>query len=317
MTPQEMIDIAFRGLDDAELQRAEKVIAKDPELTATLERIDRKLELLLDDGDEFEPPAGLAQRTLAHVASYRPRRSILEYVPVTVPFRWADVAVAASIFIAGLVTLLPAVHRSKLQNDQALCTFNLGQLGRGLANYASAHGYYPYPPRDCPIPYAGIYKVMLNDSGHLGNPALLDCPCNGHEKDQRPLPDYETLCQMEKRDPERFRFLLKGDYAYHLGYRYKSGQPGPIPARLTSLMPLLADRPGHDERTILPGNSPNHGGVGQNVLFKDGHVGFFSTRRLSPHDNDMFLNDEMRPEPGLTSDDAVLAPGQIPFFDGR
>ena len=52
---------------------------------------------------------------------------------------------------------------------------------------------------------------------------------------------------------------------------------------------------------------------GQNVLFTDLHVGWHNTRRLGPHDQDMFLNNEQQPGPGLGVLDAVLLPSVFPF----
>ena len=49
--------------------------------------------------------------------------------------------------------------------------------------------------------------------------------------------------------------------------------------------PILADRPPAQGW----GNSPNHGGTGQNVLFVGGNVGFFTTRTVGPE------NDEIGP----------------------
>jgi hypothetical protein len=318
MTPQEMIDHAFGAIEESRRVQIELEIASDPSLGEELNRLHRNIDRLLDDGQTYEPPADLAERTMAFVSANRNRRSIIDLVPVTVPFRWADVAVAAGIFLAGLVTLLPAVHRSKIQTDQAICSFNLGQLGQGLATYSTTHGYYPYPPPDSPIPYAGIFKVMLHDSGHLWDPSVLDCPSNGRMNKSGQMPDYPTLCAMQDTDRAQFRKLLGGDYAYHLGYRERTGPPGPIPARLKARIALLADRPGHDDSgTILPGNSPNHGGLGQNVLFSDGHVGWHDSRSLGPSDHDMYLNALNRAEPGIGLYDAVLAPGVVPFFDGR
>jgi prepilin-type processing-associated H-X9-DG protein len=317
-----MIDYAFGALDDTRRAQFEIEVSSDPQLAAKLDRLNRNLNALVDDGETYEPPADLAERTLVYVRSARPRRSLIDLVPVSVPFRWADVAVAAGIFLAGLVTLLPAVHRSRIQTDQAVCSFNLFQLGQGLASYSTVHGCYPYPPPDSPIPYAGIFKVMLHDAGHLWDPAVLDCPSNGRGPllGGLPLPDYKTLCSMQDQDPKQFRRLLCGDYAYHLGYRHpeNSGHPGPIPARLKERVALLADGPSHDDRgNILAGNSPNHAGLGQNVLFSDGHVGWYDSRSLGPNDSDMFLNAERRAEPGVSLFDAVLAPGVVPFFDGR
>jgi prepilin-type processing-associated H-X9-DG protein len=321
MTPQEMIDYTFGGLDELRQGELEVEIAADPLLAAKLDHLNRGIESLLDDGDKWAPPSGLASRTMARIASQRPRRSFLDLVPVRVPFRWADVAVAAGIFVAGLVTLLPAVHRSQMQTDQTVCSFNLAQLGQGLATYASIHGNYPYPPPNSPIPYAGIFKVMLNDGGHLRDAKTLDCPSNGTQHPQTPLPNYTALCDLRERDPALFRHLINGDYAYHLGFRQPelTGRPGPIvPAMLKARVALLADSPPHDDSGhIFQGNSPNHGGQGQNVLFTDGHVGWFPTRSLGPHDIDMFLNQFERAEPGIGPNDAVLAPGNVRFYDAE
>jgi prepilin-type processing-associated H-X9-DG protein len=111
--------------------------------------------------------------------------------------------------------------------------------------------------------------------------------------------------------------MVGWDYAYHIGYGRGTARPAPTIAELSASIPILADRPGHDgSHRILEGNSPNHGGRGQNVLYTDGHVRWHHTRSLGPHDADMFLNARQLPGPGIHEFDATLAPG--PFrFDGR
>jgi prepilin-type processing-associated H-X9-DG protein len=319
MSPHELLDYAIGGLDadDPRREQIEREIATDPVLAARAARLRRRLDDLLGDGEEIEPPPGLARRTLALADQYRTRRrSILDFLPAAVPFRWADVAVAAGIFLAALVTLVPAVNRAKLQTDQAACAFNLRQLGMALSSYSSTHGTLPYPAPDCPIPYAGLFKVMLHDGGHLRDPSALDCPCNGPLHRTVALPDFKTLCALHEKDPSQCKRLLGGDYAYHLGVKKPSGELAPVPA--DTVLPVLADRPDYDSRgSILVGNSPNHAGLGQNVLYTDGHVEWHPTRWLGPHDHDLFLNEEDKPEPGITPLDAVLAPGLFPVFDGR
>ena len=319
MNAPDMLDYALRQLDGPAAEQANREVASDPELAVRLERLRQRIDWLLDDGETFEPPSGLAARTAALVAQQRHRRkSILEFVPVKVPFRWADLAVAAGIFIAGLLTLLPAVHRSKERMAQAGCGFNLQQLGIGLAQYAGTHHYYPYANSDCPAAHAGTFAAMLRDAGLLNDLSALDCPCNGTCRaiDDCPLPDHKALAALNLNDPGAYRKLLCWDYAYNVGYRRESGKPGPIAhhAALSSAVPLLADQPSHvaDQR-ILPGNSPNHGGRGQNVLFSDLHVRWHNTRRLGPHDADMFLNDDRLPAPGSRLMDAALLPSLFPF----
>jgi len=319
MNAQNMLDYALRQCEGPAQEQAEWEAAHDPELAASLERLSRAIDLLLDDGEPSGPPGGLAERTVAFVTEHRRRRkTILDFVPVKVPFRWADLAVAAGIFVAGLLTLLPAVHRSKDRMAQAGCGFNLQQLGIGLAQYAGTHHYYPYATPDCPAAHAGTFAAMLRDSGQLDNLSALDCPANGscREIDDCPLPEHQKLAAMKVNDPETYRKLLCWDYAYNVGYRRESGTPGPIAegAALTATVPLLADQPDHvADETILAGNSLNHGGRGQNVLFSDLHVRWHNTRRIGPNDEDMFLNDDQLPGPGSRLMDAALLPSLFPF----
>src|SRR5262245_7646258 len=112
MSPEEMLDYTLGVVDDPRREQLEREVAGDPALSERVERLRHGLDRLLDDGEVFETPPDLVVRTVTLVATYRPRRAILDFVPVTVPFRWADLAVAAGIFLAGLITLLPAVHRS-------------------------------------------------------------------------------------------------------------------------------------------------------------------------------------------------------------
>ena len=159
---------------------------------------------------------------------------------------------------------------------------------------------------------------MLNDAGLISEVATLDCPADGHEDAPGELPTFERLCENESKAPLSSPCLHRMDYAYHLGYRRPSGESGPLTAplgvHLQTVTPLLADQPSHDSHgLILPGNSPNHGGRGQNVLFADGSVRWHSGRRVSPVDADLYLNNLDKSAPGVNSHDAVLAPGMVSF----
>ena len=147
MKADEMIDYVLGQVEGAERQRLEQALRAGGEPAARVERLRRAIQQLVDDGTPFEHPPELARRTIAFVARNRRRPlTLLEYVPVRVPFRWADFAVAASIFIAGTLTLLPAIQRSRERMNQAGCVFNLQSLGNSLAQYASLHPFLPYPP---------------------------------------------------------------------------------------------------------------------------------------------------------------------------
>jgi hypothetical protein len=312
MNPDQMIDYVLGRLEGHERERLEQRLQVDTDAAARADRLGQCLTLLLDDGRQnLAPPSGLARRTLALVAESRSKpRSILEYVPTRVPFRRADLAVAASIFLAGFLTLLPAVHRSRERMSQAGCVFNLQQIGHSLAQYASLHPFYPYPPAAEPDAPVGTFAAVLHDAGLLRDLSVLNCPCNSHGKNRpRDLPSAEQLMRLRKLDPDRYRDLLCWDYAYNAGYRHPSGRPGPVESRLPMAIPVVADAPSHDNYVrILAGNSPNHGRRGQNVLFSDGSVRWLPTRRVGPHDADLYLNKLSEIGPGMDEHDAVLLP---------
>lgn len=316
MNSTEMLDYALGGLDGPAHEQAERVLASDPITAETVASLTRAIHALCNDGESYAPPPGLARRTVQFAAhASRRKRSILDFVPVAVPFRWADVAVAAGILVAGLLTLMPAVQRSKIRMEQAGCGYNLQQLGRALWQYGSQHHHYPFGPEHNQNAPTGSFVALLRDSGLLTDLATLNCPCTGPETRTTRLPDFSTVCELHQTDPKRCGELLAFlDYAYNVGYRHKSGRVEPINAIHSGKMPLLADQPAYQQlRLIRPGNSPNHGGRGQNVLYSDLHVGWHNTRRLGPNDPDMFLNHRQEPAPGVEPDDAALLPGVFPF----
>lgn len=317
MNANDMLDYALGQLEGQALLEAEQALAADPATAETVRRLTSKVHWLLDDDQEFATPPDLAERTMLFVADHtRRKRTILDFVPVSVPFRWADVAVAAGILLAGLLTLLPAVQRSRDRMEQAGCGYNLQQLGRALWQYGSRHHHYPFCPEENPRAPVGAFVAMLHDGGWLGNEELdrLDCPCNGPQRKHDPLPDFNTVCQLHDTNPMAASYAIGSDYAYNVGYHHATlGRVVPIAAVHEANVPLLADQPPQhaNYRTMLTGNSPNHGGRGQNVLYSDLHIGWHNTRRLGPHDADMYTNQAHKVGPGLNARDASLLPSMM------
>jgi hypothetical protein len=293
MKPDVLLDYALGQLDGPEKDLVEAELARDPAMASEVDRLGLALHLMLDDGQESEPPAALAFRTVAFVADRTSKRAILDFVPARVPFRWADVAVAAGILMAGLLTLLPAMNATRNKVNQMGCGFNLQQLGASLANYAIRHNHYPDVCSKGTDAHVGHYALALKDDNLLRDLRSLHCPCSGKCPVMvGPLPETHHI-----------------DYAYNVGYcSNASGLPEPARLSLPAVIPLLADQPPHANGAILDGNSPNHGFRGQNVLFSDLHIQWFATRRISPQDRDLFLNERDRPEPGVNLHDSTLVP---------
>lgn len=315
MNPNDMLDYALGQLEGPALEQAERDLALDADLAARVGRLSDAVGRLCDDGRAYEPPPDLAQRACLLVAQARDRRrNILDFVPTQVPFRWSDVAVAAGVLLAGVLTLFPAVYRSREKMTQAGCISNLQKVGQALWLYGNSHRHYPFGPEQSSEAHAGSFAAMLHDEGFLDDVTVLDCPSNGPCHHRTPLPRFAELILIQRNDPDRLREALCWDYAYNISYRHRTGRVEPIENIRSPRVPLLADQPDHESfRLIRDGNSPNHGGRGQNVLYSDLHVGWHNTRRLSPADDDMFLNAEQQLAPGLNEEDFVLTPALVPF----
>jgi hypothetical protein len=310
MNAQEMLDYVFHQMDERSCDLAEHAIEADPALGDRLSRLRRSISLLVDDGEAYAPPPGLAARTVARVERRKSRPQVQDLIPVKAPFRMADFAVAATVFFAAVFTLSVPILKSRAQMDQAACAFNLGKLGVSLANYRNTHGGYPLVPVSHP---AGSYAVMLQDSRTLSDPGVLVCPTCSKVKSPSSLPDYENFCRMVKDSPNACRELLDGHYAYNVGYESPSGDGTIMPAETGSGRPIASDAPAFSpDGTILEGNSPNHGGHGQNVLHCDGRVSFRTRRWVSNRDQDLFLNERQHAGPGVHKDDSALVPSILP-----
>jgi hypothetical protein len=68
-------------------------------------------------------------------------------------------------------------------------------------------------------------------------------------------------------------------------------------------LPILADRPPQGGG---PGNSPNHGGCGQNILLVNGQVRYITTRAAGIDGDDIYTNRRNQVGAGLDRWDTVL-----------
>lgn len=318
MNAQDLLDESFGQLDPTRLAALDRACDADPKLSRQREAVRRAVAAMVDDGDDLEPPPGLASRTLALVAKHAEgdRARILEFPPPSSRVRWTDVAVAAVVLVASLLSIVPPIRVSQLKTAQLGCIDNLRQIGLALSQYATAHNVYPFVSPESPGSYVGSMQVLLHDSGFLPKTDPLDCPSGGCPTPPSHLPPFATLCAREYRQPGALKEAVHGDYAFNQGYRDGQGHLTAIPATVPDGYPLVADQPSYVDgptETILEGNSPNHGGRGQNVAFASGHVQFRRNRWLSRQDTDLYLNQDDRLAPGLHEADAVVTPAVYRF----
>lgn len=307
---------------DAETQReVEASLWKSPELRTRLQLLERSLAPLDADREAPEPGAGLVLSTLARIAEFQcrklpdappPPRS--QPVPVSRPWlRRADMLVAALLLIVlGGIGTPFLLHLWRDYHGRAECRNNLMLIWQGLQTYCDSHeGNYPRIEAEGPRSAAGIFVPMLGDSGMLSPDFSVACPAQERRRpQQRSVRDMEELYQS---NPEAFRFearQLAGGYAYTLGYRdalggYHGLNCKAVDSGNLKLLPIVADR----LDTLKQLNSANHGGIGQNVLYLDGHVEWRSNRNAGIGGDDIFVNWDNQVLAGKSREDSVLGSG--------
>jgi prepilin-type processing-associated H-X9-DG protein len=310
---QNLIGYLLDALEPDERAQVEVYLKAHPEARARLEALRQSLARLEADRDELEPPPGLAERTLAHVAGGaeglpRAPRPVGRFGgPGRRGWRRADLLVAASLLLVAAGLAVSGLFRLRESHDVLACQNNLREFFRGLSAYSDQHqGNFPdvanaaRPPRNV----AGLVVPILTSAGALPADASVRCPAFGAPV--APSVTFEQVLGMSDEEFDRASARLGYCYAYSLGYRDAAGQyhgPRADPDRPVTQTPLMSDRPPVD---LSLGNSPNHGGRGQNVLFMDGHVRFCTSRAVGVGGDDIFVNRANEVAAGLDADDAVL-----------
>jgi prepilin-type processing-associated H-X9-DG protein len=315
---ENLIGYLLRALDADEQREVEKYLREHPEAQKRLDQLRYQVDLLARDADEGEAPEGLWVGTLARVAEHKCRTTLPAAPPAVSrsgggdrPNWWrrADVLVAAALLI--LVGGLGAVWLAHAQRDQHRieCENNLHRFDEALEAYAETHnGRFPWVGAEPPKNFAGSFVPALNEARAM--PPGLSVSCPGEPPRSPSAITFDILAQMSRDEPEKFKTVtrdLAGCYAYSLGYREPGGAAlYGLTRSMDGRLPLMADAPSCDGSTeVRPGNSANHGGKGQNVLFIDGHVEFRTTRAVGV-DDDIYLNAEHKVAAGHGPQDTVL-----------
>ncbi|HEX5269654.1 MAG TPA: hypothetical protein VFW33_04160 [Gemmataceae bacterium] len=323
---ENLIGYLLKALDADEEREVEKYLREHPEAQRRLDQLRLGLGVLARDADEDDAPEGLWVKTLARVAEHKCRVALPAAPPAAArsgaggrPSWWrrADVLVAAVLLV--VVGGLGAVWLGRAHGgrDVVACANNLHNFDVALEAYADLHnGQFPWVGAEAPKNFAGIFVPALTESKAMKTGLSVSCPGDP----PRPPSDitFHELGEISREDPERFKKLtrdLAGCYAYSLGYRDPGGAGlYGLTKSMDGHLPLMADAPscggGND---VLAGNSTNHGGKGQNVLFIDGHVEFRTTRSVGT-DDDIYLNSEHKVAAGRGPRDAVLGRSDaVPF----
>jgi hypothetical protein len=297
-------------------RQVEQYLVDHPHARPHLEQLKRTLDLLAMDMEIEGPPLNLRFQTLARIAEFRCRTLPQAPEPTRSQrssgrawWRRVDVIVAACLLVvlAGIGSAW--VYRSWSTYQQIACQNNLKQFYVALRSYADHHdGALPKVEAEPPRNVAGIFVVMIPDTDFS-----VTCPANGKRGPcKMTLVEIETL---QAQHPDEFQMLarnLSGCYAYTLGFQEQNGHCG-LTMDAGDETPIMADRPPYDGSTCNAfGNSLNHGGKGQNVLFLGGHARFYTQPVVMG--DDIYHNRANRVAAGLDRNDAVLgASNAMPY----
>lgn len=332
---QQLIGYLFESLPQIERALLERRLLEEPSLRRELVALQKQLlPLEVDCGTSVEPPADLTARTLDYVfaaADAEKNAAIPPGPPADIEihgptvhlsptseapvagtnYNLIDMATAAGLLLAITLLLIPAVGKSRFVARVDECQNNLRQIGLALSNYSARHeGMFPQVPTQGPLAAAGVYAHTLVQSGYLNDERVVLCPASpqAEKPEDFRLPTLPELAQAAKAQLAHWRRTMGGSYGYTLGY-VENGEYQPIRNWQRPRFAIMADTPlaTTTANTAAQIRTDNHGGMGQNVLFEDGHVGFMCTRIVEGTADDIYANDQGLVAAGTHADDAVIA----------
>jgi hypothetical protein len=308
---EHLLGYVMGALEPHEAEAVRQSLEADDVLRRELDVLRSCLEPLAADAGQFDPPAGLAERTCNYVAA-QVETTLVRVAPGRAS-RWslADVAMAATVLIAATAVFFPAVQQSRTSAQMAGCQNNLRQGGVAVAQYSDAHGgiLLPATPKNANQAVAGYLAVELHGKGYADE-RIFVCPGSAlasvgdfHVPSQTEVlaATGEKLAQMQR--------MLSGSYGFTLGF-VQDDQPQPIRYRSRAGYAVMSDAPSLE---LASYQTSNHGARGQNVLFEDGHVRYMRTCQDCPYSDDVFHNVDGELAPGKHVDDSVIGPSHWPL----
>ena len=325
---EQLLGYLLDALEPDERSHVEEELCRDPQLQRELELLDEGLDPLRAIEEPIAPPAGLAERTCARLASHRLREASERRVvaaksmgrggrgPVAAMSEervnacrrtLADLVVAAGVVFAAGLLFFPAIQQSRQVARRDACMHKLLQIHFALAGYATNNdGYFPAIE---PGETAGIYAVRLQEGGYINRDGWNICPgtrrqqeSGGQHNRLDPIPTRQELQAAEGAELARWVRSMGGTYGstlhFYEGDRYCCTKDLRRPN-----FPLMSDMP----PTVLVGiDRSSHGGCARNVLYEDGHIRLQTTCLAEGCGDHIYQNDLGYVAAGRHAGDAVI-----------
>jgi hypothetical protein len=287
---EHLLGYLLGALEPAEMAVVERELENDPRLRKDLAAIEAALYPLgfperEDDASQAEPPTGLAARTCEFVEDSKadlvsrpmPAKILAATMSDSGPagkqrLRWADVIMTASICLAAVSLIFPAIWSVREQQQIAACRDNLQHMGIAVADYAvrSPYGRSPAIPTEGNRSFAGFFPVSLREAGELEDVRWLVCPSSemAEQIESFRVPAMIEIDRAKGETLTRLRRIAGGSLGFNIGFVEDGEYQAPKHESRANYC-LISDAPATFKPTR---KTKNHGGRGQNMLYEDCHV---------------------------------------------
>jgi prepilin-type processing-associated H-X9-DG protein len=330
---EQLLGYLLGALDAAESRQVEAELDQNPALRVEMARYQELLSRLGmdEEPEEFEPPRGLADRTVDFVAENGDAATVASSA-LTSPVRlspsgpvqgdsgrnysFTDILVACSVLLTFGALLFPTINQMRLSAQRATCQYRMVQTGAAIWEYAlvQPNRNYPWIPETGNLAVAGNVPLTVRNAGFSLPRQNLLCPGAGPMEcmSGSPDPTVEEVEQATGCELRNCQQRIGGDFAYNMGYM-SGGHLVASTMGSRENFALMADAPGDLTR-------PAHDGRGVNVLYEDGHIRFLPKRQTAGVGDDPFHNRKGYSAAGLDPNDSALGPSDarpLPYGDGE
>lgn len=301
----ELIDLILGRLDAGRQEALRDRLTGDRDLAAHRQDVANTLaavELL----PGYDPPDDLVERTMSRIRQKSQTDALLAREEASAPPRRATFSlrdIGALAAVAGVLAcvLLPVVRRASQVAAVGHCAAHAGQIGSAMTAYAkdndgllpsSGGGNNWLGASSERGTSAGLFKLVL--AGYA-RPVVFRCSSGPDEGDG----DLEVRTGAKMVD-----FPSARSVSYSYQHTFGSNvlrRNHPALVEVAESMAILADqtpvfprgRVRIVRRWTKVGNSLNHGGTGQNVLYLDMHVTWVLTPAAGVDGNNIYLIDDV------------------------
>ena len=292
-----LVDFHLEQLDEPEAKLVRKRLEEDAEfrqLSQDLANTFAAVDLL----PEREAPSDLVAKTMARIRQAKQANAAVAREEMARPLVRPTFSLREGIIVAASVLVIASIFVPSLQEAKRVsrvgqCGANVGQIGTGLQEYASANaGMLPAANGKSPRWLPGGPQSESNSralfhlvQGKFVPQMAFQCPA---AESSQP---FQVAGEMQD---------FPGARSVHYSYQHSIGsqrisREDPKLMAVAKDMVILADAtPFYRDGTFRPEQpdtavSDNHGRTGQNVLYLDMHVGWVNRPNAGVDRNNIYL----------------------------